>query len=296
MRAKTLFCLSMAGVFITACSSSDSSHTEKSSLNADSLSAGKDSGRVSGDAFVNNRLEGFYVGDFEAVKENYDHDKVPMSVNRINISIDTIKGGKIYGHSVVAGNIRPFVGSYFIKNGIYEVEAKEPGNDQYDGVFIFSLDPETNDMIGKWVANNKKLAVPERSYVLSRSTFSYDPTLSIENVSADVFNVTGMEPESHEHITPDAGKINASTTRLVKEDVENMYKRDLEVMRNAIYARHGYSFKNREMRDFFDKHVSWYIPVSTDITKDLTELEKKNIVLIKRYEQHAETYYDSFGR
>ena len=75
-----------------------------------------------------------------------------------------------------------------------------------------------------------------------------------------------------------------------------MYRRDLEVMRNAIYARHGYSFQNREMRVFFDNYVSWYIPVSIDMTKQLTPIEKQNIELLKRYEKHAATYYDRFGR
>jgi hypothetical protein len=35
--------------------------------------------------------------------------------------------------------------------------------------------------------------------------------------------------------------------------------------------------------------------VSVDVTRDLTDLEKKNIELLKRYENHAATYYDRFG-
>ena len=98
-----------------------------------------------------------------------------------------------------------------------------------------------------------------------------------------------------EMLTEDVMTFNASNTALKKEDLENMYKGDLEVMRNAIYARHGYSFKNRKMRYVFDQ-IDWYIPVHTDVRSDLTDLEKKNIDLLKRYEGHAEAYYDSFGR
>ena len=75
-----------------------------------------------------------------------------------------------------------------------------------------------------------------------------------------------------------------------------MYQGDLEVMRNSIYARHGYSFRNRRMRFLFDQLVDWYMPVSVNITGELTDLEKKNIDLLKRYEAHAEKYYDVFGR
>ncbi len=34
---------------------------------------------------------------------------------------------------------------------------------------------------------------------------------------------------------------------------------------------------------------------SIDVTNELTDVEKKNIALIKRYEEHAESYYDTFG-
>ena len=45
---------------------------------------------------------------------------------------------------------------------------------------------------------------------------------------------------------------------------------------------------------FEDK--DWYIPNTVDVKKDLTEIEKKNIVLIKKYEKYAEEYGDDFGR
>ena len=50
------------------------------------------------------------------------------------------------------------------------------------------------------------------------------------------------------------------------------------------------------MRYFFDSNIDWYIPISTDVRAELTELEKENIDLLKRYEEHAEQYYDHFGR
>jgi pyridoxine 5'-phosphate synthase PdxJ len=75
-----------------------------------------------------------------------------------------------------------------------------------------------------------------------------------------------------------------------------MFKGDLEVLRNSIYARHGYSFRNRKMRYIFDNYTEWYMPVSLNVEKELTEIEKKNIDLLKRYENHAAKYYDEFGR
>lgn len=235
-----------------------------------------------------------YVGAFRAKK--MDNKKNPMLENKITISLDSISSDILFGHSVVAGNSRPFSGKFIKQDGIYIAECKEPGDNKYDGVFTFTLNPQDETIKGSWVSNDKKLPVTERTFDLKKVEFKYNPHQELGEISAEVYQPTNSNSDEYEHITPDAGKINASTTLLKKEDVENMYKRDLEVMRNAIYARHGYSFKNREMRYFFDNYVDWYIPVSTDVTGELTDIEKKNIELIKRYEKHAEAYYDVYGR
>ncbi|MCE3260516.1 MAG: hypothetical protein K0S12_2157 [Bacteroidetes bacterium] len=232
-----------------------------------------------------------FSGDFRA--EKMDEKKSPMASNKFSIFLDSVRGETLFGHSVVAGNSRPFSGKLEKKDDHYHAEVSEPGDDKYDGKFSFDVYPDKGHLAGKWTANAIKLAVTERTYDLNKVEFKYNPDQKLEAVHSTVYN--SYTENAEEAITEDAGKFNASNTLLKSSDVENMYKRDLEVMRNAIYARHGYSFKNRQMRYYFDG-VPWYIPVSTDVTKDLTELEKKNIALIKRYEEHANSYYDEYGR
>jgi hypothetical protein len=239
-------------------------------------------------------LLGYYVGKFEAKK--YKASKNPMYSNKINISIDSINGTYVIGHSVVAGGMRPFIGKITkALDGTVKFVLHEPGTDKYDGVFTAQLDIASKKIKGQWSSYDTSLAVTVRSFDLSHQTFSYQPHLEIEAVFSEVLNSYNAKTEKFEAITEDAGKYNASIIELKPELIENFYKWDLEIMRNAIYARHGYSFKNRKVRFFFDD-VDWYIPVSIDVTKELTELEKKNIALIKRYEKHAEVYYDAFGR
>lgn len=244
-------------------------------------------------------LLGFYVGWFKAIK--YDENKEPSYSNKINISINHIKKDSIFGHSVVAGNARPFQG--IIDTLSFKAKVAEPGDDKYDGVFEFKLYHDGSGLDGIWVANNPQLAVPERSYELIKRKFIYNPTLNLDKdigYEGDLLSISdsqankrnAMEYVSSEQIH----KINASTQKLTAKDVENLDRGELEVIRNLIYARHGYSFKNRRMRYFFDSKIDWYIPISTDVRTQLTDLEKKNIDLIKRYEQHAEKYYDYFGR
>lgn len=88
---------------------------------------------------------------------------------------------------------------------------------------------------------------------------------------------------------------NPSVDTLTSEFVSELSKADIYILRNSIYARHGYSFKKRQLRAYFDKQ-DWYIPVHANIKSDLTEIEKKNIQLLLKYEEHAEEYYDEFGR
>jgi hypothetical protein len=239
---------------------------------------------------------GYYVGAFLGVEINFN--KNPAVTNKINISIDSIGQDELFGHSVVAGNDRLFSGSITREGDKLQVVAREPGDDHYDGVFTFTIYPKTNSISGNWEANNKKLAVPKREYDLEKQLFVYDPNqaLTEEVMFTGLYEKYPKFEDREEGLTEDVFKFNASSERLKKEDIENMYKGDLEVMRNAIYARHGYSFKNRKMRFIFDNLVHWYMPVSTDIRSDLTDLERKNIDLLKRYEEHADRYYDVFGR
>ncbi len=239
-----------------------------------------------------NEYIGYYVGDFVAgttVKEGGTYE------NKINISIDNIEGEKIKGHSIVAGNNRPFEGTFNATQ--LKAKVKEPGDDKYDGVFNFEFDDKGTFIVGTWEANDKKLKVTKRKYKLNKVKYVYDKTQELpENLGwADLYGKYDDIDEDAEFLTQDVLKHNASNKELQAKDIENMYKGDLEVLRNSIYARHGYSFKNRKMRYVFD-HIKWYIPLSTDIRNQLTALEKKNIDLIKRYEGHAERYYDVFGR
>jgi len=253
--------------------------------------------KVNNDQINADDLIGYYVGDFRAVNFG-DREKSASYVNKINISVDRIIGDSIYGHSIVAGNSRSFKG--IIDNEKITSIVKEPGDDKYDGVFSFKF--SNDNLLGKWVSNDKTLSVIEREFKLIKREFKYAPNLNLHfNKKYDhkkQLNDNQDEYSGHfESIEPQIiFDLNASLRELKNVELENLNKGELEIIRNLIYARHGYSFKNRKMRYFFDSQIDWYIPVSTDVRKELTDIELNNIDLIKRYEQHAERYYDYFGR
>ena len=194
----------------------------------------------------------------------------PFGDNKITLLITKVAADTIEGRSVVGGNDRPFSGIVKLINDIYNVVAKEPGDDQYDGVFNFSIDTKQPDMVtGSWKPNTPTATLKSKDYSLKRRAFVY-----LQDV--------GQFPQ-------------ASKRLLTDDDVNNLLKPDLEVMRNEIFARHGYCFKKKNLRDMFEDK-DWYIPNTVDVKTDLTEIEKKNILLIKRFEKYADDYGDDYGR
>jgi len=188
--------------------------------------------------------------------------------NKITLMITQAGGGAVSGRSVVGGNDRPFEGTLSLADGVYSVEAREPGDHKDDGVFKFRIsESNLNEVKGTWKANDPKR--PEKSYTLERRRFEY---------------------------RKDVGNWPEASQRLLKTaDVENLPKSELEFMRNEIFARHGYCFSRKELRQQFENE-DWYVPNTINIKGFLTEIEKKNIALIKRYEKYAEEYGDEYGR
>ncbi|MEL6140185.1 MAG: YARHG domain-containing protein, partial [Bacteroidota bacterium] len=215
---------------------------------------------------IDNLPLGSYVGSFEAIE--FDDEQNAMLRNKITLFVDSISAGYAAGRSVVAGNSRPWKGTAEFRNNLWHVIGEEPGDDRYDGVFEFDVDPTTKKVAGQWLANNKKLPVSVRAYELEKREFYYDPNRQLDEyiLSSPFYGTyqtvmekyhdeeTGKtyeyESEQAEAVTEAATKLNASTQKLTASDVENLYRGDLEVIRNTIFARHGYSFKNRKMRYF----------------------------------------------
>ena len=188
--------------------------------------------------------------------------------NKITLLITKAGGGRISGRTIVGGNDRPFDGTLSLEGGSYIAEAREPGDHKDDGIFRFRIaEADPNELEGTWKANDPKR--PEKSYTLARKKFEYRAGV-------------GNWPE-------------ASQRLLKTEDVENLPKSELEFMRNEIFARHGYCFAKKELRQQFENE-DWYVPNTVDIRGFLTDTEKKNIALIKRYEKYAEDYGDEYGR
>ncbi len=76
------------------------------------------------------------------------------------------------------------------------------------------------------------------------------------------------------------------TRKISFSDIEGEDKAELEVMRNYIFARHGYRFQRNDLFVFFSR-FDWYYGRTSDmeeVMNELSEIERYNVEYIKKYE------------
>ena len=68
-----------------------------------------------------------------------------------------------------------------------------------------------------------------------------------------------------------------------EDDLVGKSKLDLKIMRNTIFAMHGYIFKTKDMKEYFSKQP-WYKPQKENVNSELSSIENKNIQFLKKHE------------
>lgn len=100
-----------------------------------------------------------------------------------------------------------------------------------------------------------------------------------------VTSLVRIEPFKQGDSRSVAGNYPFTSTEILTLDVQNYYtKQEFKIMRNEIFARHGYVFKSPEMKSYFEKQ-NWYQPKRDDVMNLITPLEHLNIEIINYFEQ-----------
>jgi cbb3-type cytochrome oxidase subunit 3 len=129
----------------------------------------------------------------------------------------------------------------------------------------------TTESLNQNDLKKKELELKEKELKLKERELEQNSTNTITKESSDNNSIPGRFPES-------------STRYLSSDEIRTLSKYDLKIMRNEIFARHGYIFQTDDMKDYF-RSQEWYSPRYADVNSFLTSIEKKNIDLIKYFEK-----------
>ena len=127
------------------------------------------------------------------------------------------------------------------------------------GEFSFTTNTPKGELSGTWKeATNGTVKF---TFNLKKREFKYDPEIKFGRIDF----------------------LNPSVNSLQKEDLDNLLLDELSYLRNSVYARHGYAFTTDNARSMFEGNEK-YMPLFTNVDKEMTSIEIQNIDLIKRYE------------
>ena len=247
------------------------------------------------DAYSN--LYGFWVGEISLKRLN--DTKNPIRLQNLKIKIEKINDNQVIAKTISQGSFIETNGRIIEHGNIFKVELKEDLNKKITH-FIYSFQISGNEIIGTRTTENLNFPFPIANFILHKKEFVYDKnnlTLPIDYLrkSTELKNGTFIDEGAKTDITDGIEKINASSQILTEKRLKNLKKKDLELIRNTVYARHGLIFKSFDLsRNFF--YNDWYLPVSENVDSELTSLEKSNIELLTRFEKYAKENYSYFGR
>jgi len=111
----------------------------------------------------------------------------------------------------------------------------------------------------------------------------------ISNITAeDIIKDTSESVNTNEYYY---GKYPETSTRyLTLSDLKGKSVWNLMVMRNEIFARHGYIFKTPQIKQYFQQQT-WYQPEYYDVDTYLTSIERANAKLIRKHEKMITSRY-----
>ncbi|RZJ20155.1 MAG: YARHG domain-containing protein [Acinetobacter sp.] len=260
---------------------------------------------------TNQELYGVYAGKFDQKDDEDNADEYDDRMGfKLLLIIKRISGDTVYAQGKAFGETMALTGKMQKDGQHFSFTLGGDKDNTLGGEYIFKL--LGSQITGDFVPFDKSETYRNRHFELTKKKFEYDASLmlvddstryvdwskakNIKNiVKYDDGTIDTAENNFSRSASKDIFSVNASTKQLTEADVKNLRKLDLEIIRNTIFARHGYAFQKETFRSFFDP-VDWYVPLYTNVDGKLTELEKANIKLLKRFEKYAEDNYDAFGR
>lgn len=193
-----------------------------------------------------------------------------------------------------------YVGFFFIALGVFVLFKKIAGETE---IVVFGIKLKSNNSaillicfggIFILIGNSNYPIEGDASTAQSSNSETPEVTTTDNEMPQEVQTSTNKQTYSNQENNIDNSTADYNTTTVGKfpegsnallgyDDVKDKSLYELKIMRNEIFARHGYIFKTNDMRKYFNNQ-SWYTPLYDNVDNKLTTIERQNIKFIKQYE------------
>lgn len=200
-----------------------------------------------------------------------------------------LEGRTLRELSLMRNTIFARAGNQFRKDWLREYFTAQPWyqpSDKLDKSKISELDWKNSSIIATYEAEiSKEDLLKRKEEVLARvnaGKATPEDEIELRLLSSRIGTWLGAEDTPEENRSPleDPSLLDKLLT---KEQLENLSKRDLRILRNTVYARRGRPFKSALLQNYFFS-TDWYQEDPNYSDAKLTDIDRRNIKLIRSVE------------
>lgn len=176
-----------------------------------------------------------------------------------------------------------YVFAYQKKAPVEEVEVNEPIIKKAEK--LPKLDEKSDDEV-KIITEEIKPNSEEEENAETESDMADETPEEQEIATEGTFSDKGSTEEidyTNEDIEKDAFLFPSDSVLITEGELEKLDDKTVELIKNEIYARHGYIFTNRALKKYFES-FNWYEPSEEYSPNLLNPTEKANLKTIKIFQ------------
>lgn len=212
-------------------------------------------------------------------------DGRPLYYDRA-LNPDDLEGRTLRDLSLMRNTIFARVGNPFAKPWLNDYFRAQPWYAPKDKVDISRLSAadKANVALLATAENtaSRDTLVARRDAIRARATLSPEDAVELSLIGAAIGEYSGAAdvPVAQRNPLEDPTVLDS---QLVVAQLDVLSRRDLRLLRNTIYARHGRPFKSYVLTNHF-VNQAWYTPDSSYTDARLTDIDKRNIQLVQSME------------
>lgn len=176
-----------------------------------------------------------------------------------------------------------YVFAYQKKAPVEEVEVNEPIIKKAET--LPKLDEKSDDEV-KIITEEIKPNSEEEENTETESDTTDETSEDQEIETEGTFSDKGSTEEidyTNEDIEKDSFLFPSDSVLVTEGELEKLDDKTVELIKNEIYARHGYIFTNRALKKYFES-FNWYEPNEEYSPNLLNQTEKANLKTIKKFQ------------